>query len=952
MAQTSVTNNLLGSMVKDVNPSFMQEGDYIEARNMRIGQSENGNSGCGENIKGTLEIVNGKLTDKSGRYKVVGCATAEAEGKVFSFMRDTIGTKHAIYEFDILTRSIRLILESPALNLTRKIASARYFNGEIVWTDTKTDIKHIFVQLALDGFPYDREDTITLIKPVPNAPITFEPVLTNPLTPNLLLGINQFQFIYRYVFYENQRSVWSMASGTCAVPTEQYSHVKLFLNSSHVQFADLYNKYIQYIEIGVRSDDSQPYRFVDRIDFPTIRAASFEYLFYNDGLYPAIATVETNIFHDDVPLTCKSIEFAEDRFLFGGNTYGQNNIPNITALLFEENETNMPVDNGIYLIQGGKYYVGVVLFDDYDRRSPVYPLGAFIVKKRKGNFQYTQVGIAVSGKLPSWVKRWMPVMTKCVNKAIPLQAHINITSADATMLQFDISFVAPTPTDFAWVYSTGDRFSLLTKNAAGDSFASDLLSDLPLLYDTGTPKFQVKGDFTGIPTGSGAIGEFYTPTKELELNEYFEIGLSFPVVISANGDRFFGSNYNGSAHSFVIEKGDTFWNDIDKTQRINLDITKYQTWFHGIGRVNTISLNPIKQQYNGSEIAYSDPYVQGTGINGLNAVGFASKKTYPLQYGNITALALVRAFQANGDVMLVVTTHNCFSVYFGKIQTYNTDGSSNLVASEQLLGTANLLAGGFGTLHPESVHVFGTTATGWDAIKGVWWRYSQDGLTDLTEEYGYGSWAEKKSRSANPTINIDTQVIVGASDPYFDERMLSIGDNTDNGTEVLAFNNGKKGFATFYDMNPDWMCTLNDMVVSWKNGVLYLHRAGDKHNVLQDRNVKSSIRLVSKIENVAKSKAKAEFNTINAHSLWIFAQDEWSVKIQGIARTRAEVQKTQMDIGVADEQEDKFCYPILQDQEKLPMKSRYFIVDLEIQTEKETILYGMAMRVSDSQQNV
>ncbi|MFI0435896.1 MAG: hypothetical protein ACH350_09280, partial [Parachlamydiaceae bacterium] len=91
---------------------------------------------------------------------------------------------------------------------------------------------------------------------------------------------------------------------------------------------------------------------------------------------------------------------------------------------------------------------------------------------------------------------------------------------------------------------------------------------------------------------------------------------------------------------------------------------------------------------------------------------------------------------------------------------------------------------------------------------------------------------------------------------------------------------------------------------------------------------------------------------INAHSLWVFAQDEWSVKIQGIARTRADVQNTQMDIGVADEEEDKFCYPILQDQDKLPMKSRYFIVDLEIQTEKETILYGMAMRVSDSQQNV
>jgi len=964
MPQHKIINSLLGTLNMDVNPSKLGEGDYVNARNMRIGSSEAENEGCGETVKSTLEIVNGKLIDKTGRFKTIGSASYEAESLVYYFVKDTQKNTTSIYEFDLIKRVIVPVLDG-LTNIDRKISSAKYFNDMLAWTDTKGDPRLIFVSLAKSGYSYNDYATTTLIKFPPTSPITFELKQNTPKDTHSFISSNQFQFIYRYVFVGNQVSVWSEASGTCAVPANDgtdkvYDYITLTLPSTEIQSAGLYVGFIQYIEIAFRTDDTQPYSFFKRVQFPSVKTAAFTVDFYNDSLYSSIGNI-ADAPYDNVPLATNSIEFAENRFLLGCNTYNYPEVFNLTAVSIEPTLFS-PVNNGIYFLQGGEYQMGVELLDTYDRKSFVYVPVSFKIPNRNGAFMATKISVTLSGELPYWVVRWIPVIGKCANKSLVTQAHITVVEANATHLTFNVDFPSPTPPQFTWAYDTGDQFSLLTKDSSGNPFGT-LIADVPLHFNTDTASglfevlsSEVNGiDFTGITTG--ALVEFASPQKDLSVTEYFEFGLSFPVYIDINGKKFFGSDNGGSQKILDITGGDTFYQTSDTAQWLNMNPINFNKWFHGIGRVNTIEPELQVKQKNISEIAFTNPYIQGTKLNGLNTVPLTdSSFVYGMEFGEITKLTLARAFQQNGSVLLVTTKYNNYSVYLGKVQYTSTDGNTTLGISNQLLGNANLLAGGWGSIHPESVYVYNTHVYGWDGLKGVRWRYAQDGITPISTEYGAHAYSFGKSKQSNPNIDPESQVMVAAHDPYFDESLQLFGDNTDMGSEVFAFNEDKNGFSMFYDMNPDWMCNINGMTVFWKNGVLYLGRAGSDYNTLLDKHVISSASLVSKLiksNTESNTKGSAGFNTMNGISLWVYSQDLWDVKVNGIARTRELVQQTDMKQGevAIDEQEDAFRYPVLLDQNEQEMKSRYFVTELSIDTNILTVLYGTCYTISESPQN-
>jgi len=212
MAQATLLNIFSGSMNRDVNPSMLKEGDYVLAENCRIGFSEEDNMGCVENVKSTLKVANLDLIDETGRFLVIGSCSYEAKSLVYYFVKDTQGTEHGIYEFDLLTRTIVKVLKNPILNFTTKIRSSVYQNDMLTWTDGNEDTRQIFVTLAKQGWYTDNKyDYTTLIKVQPNRPITTT-LIDGLSTAKNTLGSATYQFIYRYVFFGFQKSAWSMPS--------------------------------------------------------------------------------------------------------------------------------------------------------------------------------------------------------------------------------------------------------------------------------------------------------------------------------------------------------------------------------------------------------------------------------------------------------------------------------------------------------------------------------------------------------------------------------------------------------------------------------------------------------------------------------------------------------------------------------------------------------------------
>jgi len=924
-------NTFQGSMNMDVNPTFVKDGDYVLARNVRIGYSENGGVGCVENMRGTLEVDNPNLTDKT-RWKVVGAAVYEADRKIYQFRKDTKGTEDYIEEYNYST-SVFIVIVKGNLSLPKKITSAFYFNGMLIWNDRKKGIKQIDVALAKGGYKYDQSNTDMLIKIAPDNVIQATKIESYPSVIGSLL-VSQYQFIYRYIFVGNQKSTWSSPSDACVVSIQTLERIDLAVNSSHIQLCDLYVGFIEFIEIAVREDTTQPYRSFTRIAFPSVRSASFIVPFKNNALYPVTSSTETSSPYSDVPLKSGDITVASNRLLSGGNTYGFANVQTSTTL-FQPITTTL-TDKNKYMLTGGIYSIGVQLYDEFKRRSFVYPLGSFRQDWRNGTFVPKTIELALFAKLPEWVHSWQLVASDCQNIGDYIQAHVDVDSASGTEIRFKNTFISPTPVSNSWGYTLGDKVSFLTKNGAGDAYTGSNV-EIDLAYDTIAGQYVAKGNFTGF--GSGALAMIYAPIKSATTSFYYEISnVYLPVHVGSN--KYFGTDYNSTQKYIKLDWGDTIWDATQSAQLRNIDQARYEVWFRNNGRPNVVSENVQKEVYFGNEIAFSDPLIQNTGVNGFNSFLFESKQTYGIEFGDITRLTLATDFKINGSVLLVTTKTNNYSVYIGKVQFQGTDGNATLGVSTQLLGSANLLSGGYGSINPETVHAFGTTVRGWDAIKGVFWRYSQDGLTPISMEYGANKYA-RNLKVEEPED--DYQHALSCYDPFYDEWVLHT-KNAEN-TEAIAFNETKNGFSVFYDMEIDWMSTIANTYVSWQNGVLYIHNKGSEYNKIHGETVKSNLTCVCKANEIT-------FDTVNAISLRLYSQDNWSVNVEGINRTIGTTQNTSMGESFGVLNEDYYEYPIVTDTQNNPMKSRYFLVEAELgDVNYYSALYAIQLRFAVSPQS-
>jgi len=924
-------NTFQGSMNMDVNPTFLKDGDYVHARNVRIGYSENEGVGCVENMRGTLEANNPNITDKT-RWKVVGAAVYEADRMIYQFRKDTKGTEDYIEEYNYST-SVFTVIVKGNLSLPKKITSAFYFNGMLIWNDKKKGIKQIDVALAKSGYKYTQRNTDMLIKIAPDNIIQTTKVESSPSVIGSLL-VSQYQFIYRYIFVGNQKSTWSSPSDACVVSTDTLERIDLAVNSSHIQLCDLYVGFIEFIEIAVREDTTQPYRSFIRTAFPSIRSASFIVPFNNDALYPVASSDQTSNTYSDVPLRSGDITVASNRLLSGGNTYGYANIL-ISTPLFQPASTTL-TDKSKYTLTGGICSIGAQVYDEFRRRSFVYPLGSFRQDWRNGDFTPKTIELAIFANLPEWVHSWQLVATNCQNIGDYIQVHVDIDSASGTEIRFKNTFIAPTPVSNSWGYTLGDKVSFLTKNAVGDAYAGSNV-EIDLAYDTVNAQYVAKGDFTGFT--DGALAMIYAPIKSATTSFYYEISEVY-LAETVGSKIYFGTDYNSTGKYVKLDWGDTIWDAVQSAQLRNIDQAKYDTWFRNNGKPNAVSENIQKEVYFGNEIAFSEPLIQNTGVNGFNSFLFESKQTYGIEFGDITRLTLATDFKINGSVLLVTTKTNNYSVYIGKVQFQGTDGNATLGVSTQLLGSANLLSGGFGSINPETVHAFGTTVRGWDALKGVFWRYSQDGLTPISMEYGANKYARNLKIDESED---DYQHALSCYDPFYDEWILHT-KNTDN-TEAIAFNESKNGFSVFYDMEIDWMSTISNTYVSWLNGVLYIHNKGSEYNKIHGNAVKSSLTCVCKANEIT-------FDTVNAISLRLYAQDNWSVNMQGIKRTIDVTQSASMGESFGVLNEDYYEYPITTDTQSNPMKSRYFLVEAKLtDISYYSALYAIQLRFSVSPQS-
>lgn len=218
-------------------------------------------------------------------------------------------------------------------------------------------------------------------------------------------------------------------------------------------------------------------------------------------------------------------------------------------------------------------------------------------------------------------------------------------------------------------------------------------------------------------------------------------------------------------------------------------------------------------------IRFSDPYIEGSKVNGLNSFPFDNEyNKIGEDRSPITKLVPV------GDILLAVHERNVTSLYIG--QAILKSGENNLEAQvDRVIGDDRILHGNYGSYHPESVQVVEGAAFGWDIFKGCVWRYTVEGVLDISQ-YGMKNYFREKAeiyRSYRDEIKFTACI-----DRYHKEYIIVFPTITDviEG-ETWAFNYKEKAWTHRYSFVPEMIAHLGNKVYGFVDGILHEHNADD-----------------------------------------------------------------------------------------------------------------------------
>ena len=259
---------------------------------------------------------------------------------------------------------------------------------------------------------------------------------------------------------------------------------------------------------------------------------------------------------------------------------------------------------------------------------------------------------------------------------------------------------------------------------------------------------------------------FETKPFDDNLDIFYEIGKTYPI---SNGLHL-GNGVNdvdqttSTQGEFVLDIFNAFaWGNAFESYKIK-DLFNAKTM-----KMDTRPSSPIeeyKQNYRVSSITYSGVFEQTTSVNALNEfnLSLANYKDLDDVYGKIKKL------HSRDNDIIAFQEDKILKVLFNKSVLYNADGSGNVSQTIDVLGQEVPYTGEYGISdNPESFAKYGSSMFFADSKRGAIMRLSQDGLTEISA-YGMGDYFRDDS------INSPNSKKIGAYDPYFDQYVITLGD--------------------------------------------------------------------------------------------------------------------------------------------------------------------------------
>jgi hypothetical protein len=339
-----------GGMNTDDATEFIQQNDYVEAYNLRVTGTSESEEGLSTNPESNVLIPNALPT---GLNKAIGAAGFEITRTAYSFIYNSQQYNVIAklnYDNNTQQNIFTNLTDSGAedilpLDPEYYVNDIKLINDYLLaWTDGKNQpcITNL-TRLEAGGYNVLTQDDFLIIKAQPMVVPAVEYGSDATRSVNLLKN-SLFQFMYQYVYLDDEYSCYSIISKR-EVPTNETTPAvgsSVVTNNVLVVSVDAGTNRVKELNIIARIGNLD-FFLIKSIDRATILALpnasvnlaaevreaydpitnTYSFCFYNDGLYNNVDPLETDLDYDHVPLKCETLENVNGNLLaLGGLTEG------------------------------------------------------------------------------------------------------------------------------------------------------------------------------------------------------------------------------------------------------------------------------------------------------------------------------------------------------------------------------------------------------------------------------------------------------------------------------------------------------------------------------------------------------------------------------------------------------------------------------------------------------
>jgi hypothetical protein len=350
----NVTRNFIaGRMNKIVDERLLPDGEYIDAMNIRMGSTENSETGVISNTKGNLALTALKYTDGtplSVNARCIGAIDDSANETLYWFVHDPTFTVGATGKLDLIVsyNTSTGILQyhiisidsgdgvSTTLNFNPSylITGVNIVQDLLFFTDDYNQPRFINIRKSyvnpIGNIDQFSAESILVIKKPPTESPNIQLVTTSG--QENYLQDRFISFAYRYEYENGEYSATSQWSDIAFIPNPFEFSINSMLNEGMTNFANTaiinYNSggpLVVGIDLLFKQSNNNIIKVIQKINKAEAGFGDYQnqqFTFNNSKIFTTLSEAEILRLYDNVPLSAKAQTIMGNRLLYGNYVEG------------------------------------------------------------------------------------------------------------------------------------------------------------------------------------------------------------------------------------------------------------------------------------------------------------------------------------------------------------------------------------------------------------------------------------------------------------------------------------------------------------------------------------------------------------------------------------------------------------------------------------------------------